>query len=44
MDYVIELADRGFPLSYEHIREHAEEILRLRLLGEFKHLGKNRAE
>jgi len=42
--YIMELADRGFPLSYKRLKEHAEEILKLQLEGDFEPLGKNWAE
>ena len=47
LDYVIELANRGFPLSYRRLSEHANEILRARMYAEFEEfepVGKNWVE
>ena len=44
MQYTIELANRGFPLSYKRISEHANELLLARLEEEFEPVGKNWAE
>jgi len=43
VDFVIEMARRGFPLSPKRLREHAEQILMARLCDKFPTtgLGKN---
>ena len=47
LQYIIELANRGFPLSYRRIAEHANELLQARSEKEeedFEPVGKNWSE
>jgi hypothetical protein len=41
VDYAIRLADMGWPLSLQRIKEHAEEICRGHYGEQFNGLGRN---
>lgn len=41
IEYALEVADRGFPLSHKRLKEHVDEIIRGRLGPSFPGVGEN---